>query len=232
VAYDTCYNSFALMFLKRIFKTIKATGEEKNSYRLVESYRFNDTVRHETILHLGIPEELPHVEQKSALAIRIDELVKQSHTGEQNLFKTTDPMVEKSAQKYFTQIKEKECLEIAAGKDYHRIDTDTVKNKDIREAGTEWLCMQALEQLNISSFLKMKGWTEEQIQLVLIHIISRAAYPASELRNQPMDQTKLIRLRAYRLSCGKDNQGQTLYYQQPVVSGKRRSGKTFKHTRQ
>jgi hypothetical protein len=43
--------------------------------------------------------------------------------------------------------------------------------------------MQALDQLNIEAFLTTKGWTNEQIQLALTHIISRATYPASELRS-------------------------------------------------
>ncbi len=98
------------------------------------------------------------------------------------MFESQDRIVEKSAQKYFAEIKEKERLDIAAGKDYHRIDTDTVENKNIREVGSEWLCMQALEQLDMSAFLGKKGWQNEQIQLALTHIISRAAYPASELR--------------------------------------------------
>ena len=42
-------------------------------------------------------------------------------------------------------------------------------------------CMQALAQLEPGAFLKTKGWTEEQIQRSLTHIISRATYPASEL---------------------------------------------------
>ncbi len=170
------------MFLKVIFKTLKATGERKRHYRLCESYRFDNSVRHQTILHLGSLDELPQTEQKKALAERISELVKQSHTGKQNLFAVPEPIIETLAQKYFADIKEKQRLDIAAGKDYHLIDTDTVENKNIREAGSEWLCMQALEQLDLGAFLKTKGWTEEQIQLALTHIISRAAYPASELR--------------------------------------------------
>jgi Transposase DDE domain len=42
--------------------------------------------------------------------------------------------------------------------------------------------MQALEQLDITNFLDLKGWPSEQIHLALTHIISRATYPASELR--------------------------------------------------
>src|SRR5215211_3706316 len=170
------------MFLKVIFKTKKSTGERIKNYRLCESYRYDNTVRHQTILHLGSLEDLPETDQKKALTLRINDLVKQSHTGKQDLFKPQDRVVEKLAQKYFAEIKEKERLDIAAGKDYHRIDTDSVENKNIREAGSEWLCMQALEQLNMSTFLDKKGWQDEQIQLALTHIISRATYPASELR--------------------------------------------------
>jgi len=100
------------------------------------------------------------------------------------LFKPQDEVVEKLAQKYFAAIKEKERLDIAAGKDYHRVDTDSVENKNIREAGAEWLCMQAsaIGGLNMSAFLRQKDWKEEQIRLALTYMISRAAYPASELR--------------------------------------------------
>jgi len=170
------------MFLKVIFKTKKSTGERIKNYRLCESYRYDNTVRHQTILHLGSLEDLPDINQKKALALRINDLVKQSHTGEQDLFKPQDEGVEKLAQKYFAEIKEKERLDIAVSKDYHRVDTDSVENKNIRETGAEWLCIQALEQLNMSAFLRQEDWKEEQIQLALTHIISRAAYPASELR--------------------------------------------------
>lgn len=151
-------------------------------YRLCESYRIDATVRHQTILHLGTLEELPETNQKKALAARIDELVKQSYTGKQSLFGTTDAVTETLAQKFFTLIKEKQRLDIAAGKDFHRIDTDSIANKDIKETGTEWLCMQALSQLGIADFLASKDWPPEKIRLALTHIISRAAHPASEMR--------------------------------------------------
>jgi hypothetical protein len=152
------------VFLKAVYKNIKSTGERVANYRLVESYRFDNTVRHQTILHLGTLAELPDIEQKRALSIRINELIKESHTGIQSLF-IPEESVELLAQKFFLQIREKERLDIAAGKDYHHIDTDSVKNKNIREVGTEWICKQALEQLAIPSFLKSQGWAEEQIQL-------------------------------------------------------------------
>jgi len=152
------------MFLKVIFKTNKTTGERVSTYRLCESYRSDSTVRHQTIVHLGSLKDLPEIDQKKALALRINELVKQSHNGKQDLFEPSDKIVEKLAQKYFAEIKEKERLDIAAGKHFEPIDTDSVENKNIREVGTEWLCLQALEQLDIRSFFTRQGWQKDQIQ--------------------------------------------------------------------
>ena len=169
------------MFLKVIFKTVKTTGERVSYYRLCESYRCDGAVKHHTILHLGTLSELPSPEQKQQLATRIAELVKQHYTGISSLFRP-EAAVESLAQQFFGQIQQQQRLDIAAGKDYHRIDTNSLENKDVREVGTEWLCKQAIDQLGIAGFLANSGWEQPQIQLALTHIISRAVYPASELR--------------------------------------------------
>ena len=151
-------------------------------YRLVESYRLDEYVKHETILHLGTLSELPELEQKKALAHRVNELVAMSITGRTSLFSNPEDTVEQLAQFFFKQIKLTRGLGQSQGKDYHVIDTQTIKNKDVKEAGSEWLCYQALEQLKVSEILTQKGWSSMQIQLALTHIISRASYPASELK--------------------------------------------------
>ena len=46
--------------------------------------------------------------------------------------------------------------------------------------GSEWLCYQAVEQLGIRKFLEKEGWRKEEIDIALIHLISKAVYPASE----------------------------------------------------
>jgi len=58
----------------------------------------------------------------------------------------------------------------------------TLKNKDGREVGAEWLCKQAFDQLRIGNFLQQKGWDENAIALAATDIITRAVYPASELK--------------------------------------------------
>ena len=151
-------------------------------YRLVESYRIDEYIKHETILHLGTLSELPELEQKKALALRVNELVRQSVTGRTSLFANPEDLIEQLAQNFFEQIKLKRGLGQSQHKDYHVIDTQTIKNKDVKEAGSEWLCYQALEQLKVSELLTQKGCSTMQVQLALTHIVSRASYPASELK--------------------------------------------------
>ena len=169
------------MFLKVIFKTAKTTGQRVSYYRLCGSYHCDNPVKHYTILHLGTLTELPSPEQKQQLATRIAELVKQHYTGTLGLFRP-EAAVESLAQQFFEQIQQQHRLDVATGKDYRRIDTNSLEHKDVREVGTEWLCKQAIDQLGIAGFLATSGWEQPQIQLALTHIISRATYPASELR--------------------------------------------------
>jgi hypothetical protein len=121
-----CGQTFAPVYIKPIYKYQKSTGERVVSYRLVESYRCDNGTRHHTILHLGRLEELPDVEQKRALSIRLNDLVKQSYTGIQSLF-ISEAVVEALAQKFFKQIQEQQRLDLAEGKDIQPIDTESIK---------------------------------------------------------------------------------------------------------
>lgn len=128
--------NFVVMFIMVIYKVAKSTGERVSCYRLCESYRFDNTIKHTGILHLGRLEELPGVEQKRALAIRLNKLARESYTGIKTLFEP-EAAVEKLAIFFFSQIKEKQRLDITSGKDYQRIDTDFIKHKEVKEIGTD-----------------------------------------------------------------------------------------------
>jgi len=59
------------VFIKPVLKYIKTTGEHKIYYRLCECYRFENTVRHHTIVQLGTLEELPEETQGRMLVQRL-----------------------------------------------------------------------------------------------------------------------------------------------------------------
>ncbi len=162
--------------------------QEKNKtgripfYRLVESYRYDNMVRQHTIVHLGKLEELPDVEDKKQLAKRIDDLVRQSRTGMQCLFISTNTIVEQLAVIFFEQMKLSKKIDLSRDSNRQVIDVETVKNKDVKEIGIEWLCKQTLDQLKVNQLLVTNGWNEEQINLAYTHIISKASKPASEYK--------------------------------------------------
>lgn len=68
------------MYLKAIYKQEAKNKFRTPYYRLVESYRYDNAVKHSTIVHLGRLDELPEVEHKKELAKRIDDLVRSSRT--------------------------------------------------------------------------------------------------------------------------------------------------------
>jgi hypothetical protein len=59
---------------------------------------------------------------------------------------------------------------------------NSLENRDVRELGAEWLCLQTVRQLGIDRYLENRGWSEQDRNLALAHIVCRAVYPASELK--------------------------------------------------
>lgn len=79
-------------------------------------------------------------------------------------------------------VEKKEKKASQSGKDLQMIDLNSIRNKDVREIGAEWLSYQAMRQLQIAPFLESLGWSEDQVRLAQTHLISRVVYPASELK--------------------------------------------------
>ncbi len=113
------------------------------------------------------------------LARRIGELI----MGGGNTLPTSiaDQEVERLAGHFYGEIRDKGTCDIKGG-DWETVNMSTLKNKDGREIGAEWLYQQAFDQLGIGSFLRQNKWDEDKIALATTHIISRSVYPASELK--------------------------------------------------
>lgn len=169
------------MFIKPYFKQNKTTGERYCLYKLCEGYRIHGAVHHRIIICFGRLEELETVEQKKLLALRVEELV--INGGNTLTTVVDDEKVEHLARHYYTEIKNKKRYDIKHGtEEWETVNMSTLKNKDAREIGAEWLCKQAYDQLGIGAFLQQSGMEEDKIRLATTHIISRAVYPASELK--------------------------------------------------
>lgn len=178
---------FAGMYFKVSMRTNPATGRYSGYYRLVESYRSHSgRVCHRTVLNAGYldgiqPEQLNQIQKI---------LTAKAESALNPLFEipySSDPIVLQHVEEYFSRMVAEKRIDLPAAKppaskkDFHTIDVNSIKNKDVREVGAEWMCVQAINQLGIPQFLRSKGWAEEDISTAATHIAARAAYPASEL---------------------------------------------------
>jgi len=165
------------MFIKPFFKYNKTTRQRYTIYSLCESYRINGSIRHRSIIGLGKLEELETDEEKKLLGSVVESML-QNRGVIPSLFPVREEIL-KLAHCFYNKIKTRKHYD--AG-DWETVKISTLENKDAREIGSEWLCNQAFDQLGIGDFLSHQGWSNEKISLATTHIISRAVYPASELK--------------------------------------------------
>ena len=168
------------MYFRSVIRKNPINQEFGGYYRLVESYRNEaDRICHQTLLTIGF---INFSVEKLNIIQRI---LNNKYKKKYSVFEESDKEAIEWADFYWEELIKGGKLDISDStfeKKKRSIDTDTMSHKDVRELGSEWMCYQALEQLKIRELLVNKKWDEEQIQLALTQIISRAVYPFSEHR--------------------------------------------------
>ena len=116
------------------------------------------------------------------------------HQGRQDLF--GDAMsrykedVRRLALKYWDEMVKagsvdavRRTIEDSRAKAERLVDVDTMEHTDAREVGAEWICLQAIRELEIDKFLEREGWSEIRINTALAQLITRTVYSPSELKS-------------------------------------------------
>ena len=168
------------MYFRTSLRNNPATGQSEGYWRLVESYRNEfGRVCHRTLHNVGF------INFDTDKLVVIQRILNNRYERKTPLFEATDQEAIDIADKYWQEMVSKKKIDAsdqAFEKSKRMIDADTLKHKDAREVGAEWMCYQGLEQLQFKEKLIALGWQEEAIQLALTQIISRAVYPFSENR--------------------------------------------------
>ncbi|HYH15892.1 MAG TPA: IS1634 family transposase [Flavisolibacter sp.] len=167
------------MYFKCSIRRHPQTGNITGYYRLVESYRnTEDRICHRTILNVGYMEDTD-VDQRN----KIQKHLTDRYEHKQILFEEADLLVRRYVEELWQRIIDNKRLDIPALEQGARmVNLDTVKHRDVREIGAEWIGYNSWDKLQLTSMLLSHGWSEEQIQLAATQVISRAVYPASELK--------------------------------------------------
>ena len=180
------------MYFKVSIRINPATGNPDGYYRLVESYRnLEGRVCHRTLLNVGFMDSVQPEELN-----RIQRLLnhKCQNTGNELFdveYEKESPVVQKWFKAVYTRLVSEKRIDVpkpsvnttSSDGDWDTINLMSIRNKDIREIGGEYLCFQALQQLGVDGFLSSQvDWSGDDVRLALTHIISRAVYPASEFK--------------------------------------------------
>ena len=156
------------------------TGYTQGYYRLVESYRNEfDRICHRTLLNIGF------VDITAETLNSIQRILNDRLNRRGNLFEEQDPQVIRLADHYWEQLVAGGKIDVSEQgfeKKQRMVDVDSLTHKDAREVGAEWMCFQAIEQLKLNEFFESLNWGEQQIQLAITQLISRAVCPHSEWR--------------------------------------------------
>jgi len=180
--------NYIVMFIKKIDKSSKKTGKSYFTYRLCESYRIDNRVRHRNILNIGKLENIKKEEFK-LLCDRVEQKVRGINT----LFSNLGENIEKEAEFLYRRILNEKLLDCSAhlpfpspednpdNTDIQKVDVNTLFNEDSRSFGGEWLSWQMLDSCGLSHFLSQNEDREEMANLISVEIISRMVHPSSEL---------------------------------------------------
>jgi transposase len=168
------------MYFKTTLRYNKIKMQSEAYYRLVESYRNAEgRVCHRTILNVGFVDNDYSANQLNQTA----RILTGKHELKQSLFEQADTAVTELVELLWERIRKNKRLDFTLYSPVSRhINADSMRHNNVREIGTEWMCHQMVVELGISQVLAKAGFSEEHIKLAITQIVSRAVYPASELK--------------------------------------------------
>ena len=162
-------------------------------YRIKESFRdLTGRVRSRIMLNVGFIEEAHSPEDIRDIGKCLNYL--HEHQGERDLFGCPfvdyNEFVRSKAEEFWTAMVKNGSIDaVKSAKEESRkkaerlVDVNTVKHTDARDVGAEWICLQAIRELEIDRFLERQGWNEIEINTALAHLITRTVYTPSELKS-------------------------------------------------
>jgi hypothetical protein len=94
-----------------------------------------------------------------------------------------DPIVKKYVEDLWQRFVASQKLDIQSVEQLSRmVNANTLQHSNVREIGAENICHNTWNKLQLTDLLLSNGFTDEQAGLAATQVISRAVYPASELK--------------------------------------------------
>ncbi len=175
------------MYIRQVKKQNVKNGKIFYQYTLAQTARVDGKVKQRNILYLGSDPLLDSKQNKSEVL----QVLKSRIFSQQDLFpvdiadellKLALKFYEKYQLKYPDNQGEK-AASLPPPKDkseIHSVDIHSIEVGDVKSFGSEHLCKQILEKLQLTKCLTSLNWRNKDIQKALISICARAIYTSSE----------------------------------------------------
>ena len=188
------------MFFCPTYRTNPATGEDEPYYRIKESYRDRLGQVHSVVL-LSPGFIKGYSGQELNLTSKALNVLME-HKGEDDtlfgdILSDYPERVAALAREYWSLMEakgtvdtfqEKRRRDETSTKGRLLLKGETLEHKEGRDLGAEWLCLQAVKQLGLDTFLLAQGWSEERVRFALAHLITRTVYAPSEWKSMRIIQ--------------------------------------------
>ena len=188
------------MFFCPTYRTNPATGEDEPYYRIKESYRDRLGQVHSVVL-LSPGFIKGYSGQELNLTSKALNVLME-HKGEDDtlfgdILSDYPERVAALAREYWSLMEakgtvdtfqEKKRRDETSTKGRLLLKGETLEHKEGRDLGAEWLCLQAIRQLGLDTFLLAQGWSEERVRFALAHLITRTVYAPSEWKSMRIIQ--------------------------------------------
>jgi transposase len=189
------------MFFKFSLRTNPSTKKMDSYYRLVEGLRdANGKVKHRTLLNVGFLEQDLRIDQINIVC----RILNNRYQRKLEIFDAPLDEICKtvSDELWHKLIAQKKIDPEMYSEHSRKVVLDNIVHKEGKEIGAEWMCYQTIQELGIEQILLAQGFTDQQSKLAITQIISRAVYPASELRTSKwiVDNSAVCELTKYDVS--------------------------------
>ena len=168
------------MYFKFSLRKHPQSGKLSGYYRLVESYRnAENRVCHRTILNVGFMEDVTPGQLH-----KIQNQLTEKYEHKQTVFQgEDDPTVKHYVEEFWQRIVASKKSDLLSSEKLSRmVNMDTLQHSNAREIGAENISYQSWEKLGLTPLLLSQGFTPGQAMLAATQVVSRAVYPASELK--------------------------------------------------
>ncbi|MGL5636400.1 MAG: IS1634 family transposase [Bacteroidales bacterium] len=169
-----------------------ATSCEQKYYRIKETFRDKvGKVRSRILLNVGFVSGLSAEDIRD---IGKGLTYMSEHRAEyplfENAFSRYSQTVREHIDKYWTMMIEQgsvdivqQIIEESTSEARRMIDIESMEHTEAREVGAEWLCLQAIRQLELDKMLSAQGWSDARIKAAISLLITRTIYSPSELKS-------------------------------------------------